>query len=106
MKKSKGELTQLEIDKLKAKYGKVYQIAVTDEDGVVHFCYVKKPNMEVIRASADYADSDSIKAGEVMYNSITVSASEDFEQDAGLKLAAIGKMGELFKVAKAEIKKL
>ena len=101
-----GDLEQKEIDRLKAKHGNVYQIIAKDEDGNEHYAYVTKPDLPIIQAAAATISKDPVKASIMIYKSVKLSASEAIESDAELKIAVINKVGEIFKIREANIKKL
>jgi len=101
-----GKLDKKEIDRLKSKHGSVYCIKVDDDEGNVHHCYVRKPDLNVISAAAKYAESDPIKSGLIMYNSVKLETTEGIEADDEMKMAVIAKIGGIFKIRAAELEKL
>jgi hypothetical protein len=106
MSKEVGKLEQAEIDNLKSQHGHLYQIKVQDDQGDTHYCFVKKPTLAVIGGAASYAQTDPIKSGMLMYNTLKVKSTDGIENDDEMKLAVIGKIGEIFKVREAELEKL
>lgn len=91
--------------KLKHPSG-VWAVITTDDDGNAHVTYVRKPDIQVLGAAAKYAESDPVKSGEIMFNSLRLGGSEAVAEDAQMLMAAVGKIGELFKLREAELKKL
>lgn len=102
-----GAATEQQIAAWKTKYPSgVWAITTTDDDGNAHVTYVRKPDIQVLGAAAKYAESDPVKSGEIMFNSLRLGGSESVETDAPMLMAAVGKIGELFKLKEADIKKL
>jgi len=101
-----GDLEQKEIDRLKAKHGNVYQIIAKDEDGNEHYAYVTKPDLPIIQAAAATIDKDPVKASIMIYKSVKLTASDTIEEDDELKLSVVRKVGEIFQIREADIKKL
>lgn len=101
-----GKLEQKEIDRLKALHGGLNLITVKDEEGNIHYCYVKKPDLKILSAATKYVESDPVKSGEIMFNSLKVECSEFIEKDDELKMSVISRLGELFKIRETELKKL
>lgn len=100
-----GKATAAEIKSFKAKYGEVHEV-VSVKEGEKHFTYVKKPDLNIISASAKYAESDPVQSGTIMFNSTRIGGSDVVIEDAELKLGVIQYIGKIFKVVEAEGKKL
>jgi len=102
-----NKITEAQIKKWKAKYGEVYAIEVKmDDEGTIATGYFKKPDLNIISAAAKFAEVDPIKSGTVMLENCWLGGDEDIKLNDEAKLAAIKKLGEIFKVKEAEVKKL
>jgi hypothetical protein len=101
-----GKATAEQIKQWKAKYGSVYQFISIDEDGNMHYTYVKKPDLDVIAASAKVAQDDPIQSGEIMVNSIRLGGSDTVPGDLNMMLGLFEKIGELTKAAQTSLGKL
>lgn len=113
-----GEVTAEQIEKWKAKFGKVHGIIV---DG--HIAYVRKPD----RATVSYALShmsfkmstekgegmgnsmevnmgNMLKQGEAVMNNCWLGGSDEIKAETSLWTAACMKAGELIETKEAELK--
>ncbi|GIV42048.1 MAG: hypothetical protein KatS3mg034_1358 [Vicingaceae bacterium] len=100
------EITEAQIKKWKAKYGDVYAITVNIEEDTKATAYFRKPDLQIISAAAKFADIDPIKSGNIMLENCWLAGDEIIKEDEEAKLGVIKKLGELFKIKEAEIKKL
>lgn len=101
-----GEVTQAQIKRWKAKYGDIFAISVKISNKEKATCYLKKPDLNIITASAKFAKTDPIKGGTVVLENCWLGGDKIIKQDDEAKLGVIKKLGELFKVKEAEVKKL
>lgn len=106
MPKEIGKATAEQIKQWKAQYNEVYVFTSVDDNGDIHYTYVKKPNLNIISAAAKYAVDDPIKSGEVMFNSIRLGGSEKVSEDTPMMLGIFEKIGELTKKAQTSLGKL
>jgi len=83
----------------------VHLVAVKTESGVVNG-YFKKPNLQVIGAASKYATTDPVKSGLILFESCWLAGDPEMREVDEIKMSAIGKLGDLFKVYEAEVKKL
>lgn len=103
-----GEATEAQIAQWKRQYGNVYaiEVSVDDDNESKAVGYFVKPDIKTLSSSSRYLETDPFKAGEVIFENCYIGGSELFKTDDEVKLAAITKLGELFKLRAAEIKKL
>ena len=113
-----GEVTAEQIEKWKAKYGKVHGVVV---DG--HIAYVRKPDRATVsyalsqlsfRMSTDKGADDGqslemnmgklLKQGEAVMTNCWLGGSEEIKAEAELWTAACMKAGELIEMKEAELK--
>lgn len=104
--KQLGGVSQGQINRWKAENkGEVYLVSVPSDKGEA-YGYFKKPDLGIIGAASKYASSDPIKSGEIMFNSCWLGGDAALKQDDELKVSCFAKLGELFKIREASIKKL
>jgi hypothetical protein len=83
----------------------VHLVSVKTESGTVSG-YFKKPNLQVIGAASKYAATDPVRSGLILFESCWLAGDPEMREVDEIKMSAIGKLGELFKVYEAEVKKL
>lgn len=101
-----GKATEAEIAVWKEKHTDVYQYKQTDENGNVHYTYVRKPKLADISLASRFADTDPIKSNLSMFNSCRLGGSEAVLDNDELKQGVIRKVTRLFKSVEAEEVKL
>tara|TARA_Y100000782_G_scaffold111876_1_gene140908 strand:- start:5291 stop:5620 length:330 start_codon:yes stop_codon:yes gene_type:complete len=96
-----------QIRKWKAKYGAVHQVTVPvgdeEEEAIAYF---RKPDLKTIGAAGKFAETDPIKAGEIIFSNCWLGGDERIKEDDEAKIAAIKAVGQLFKAKVAQVKKL
>lgn len=103
------KVTAAQIKQWKSKYGDVYQIdtPLDDEKKEIATAYFRKPDLKVIGAAQKFAESEPLKAGQIMYTNCFLGGDKEiFEHNDEAKLSAIQQLGQLFKVRQSDIKKL
>lgn len=103
-----GYANDAQIEQWKIKYNlkHIPEIITIDDDGTKHATYAKKPNLELLQMLAQYAKKDQeIKGLEILFNTLRIGGSETVIDDDEMKLAAMGKIGQLFKQKEATLKK-
>ena len=100
-----GKLTAGEIAILKQKHGEIHEVKSV-KDGATHFSYVKKPDINIISATASDIESDPIGSLVVMFNSTWIGGSDAVKSDDEMKLGVAKYVSVLFKIVEAEGKKL
>lgn len=73
-----GQLSEKEIDALKAKHGDVYEFEV---DGKV--CYLKKPDRKILGASMQMSKDNPMKFNEVILNNCWLGGYDGFKDVNG-----------------------
>lgn len=101
---------EIQINEWKNKYGSVYAITIpgnTDDGEKDSFTgYFRKPNLKIISASSRFANDNPVKSGEILFENCWLGGDQEIKDNDELKLTAITKINELFKVREADIKKL
>lgn len=110
-KEAEGEalplgVTPAQLKRWKAEHGEVHLIDVPMEEGEVLYGYFKKPTLEVISATARFAESDPIKGVLVLFEGCKLKIDPGMEQISEAKIAAAKRLMPLFKIRTAGIKKL
>lgn len=101
------QATPTQIKQWKAEHGEVHQVEIPlDDEGNTAVAYFKKPTLDILSASAKYAETDPIKSGNIMFESCWLGGDERIKSSDEAKLGAIQVVAKLFKVRVATIKKL
>lgn len=100
-----GEATQAQINIWKKQHKNIHEIVIDDDD-VERVCYVKSPDLDILAAASKYATENPVKSGLIMFNSVWIGGDEAIQQDDELKMSAIQKIGDIFRIREAKIKKL
>ena len=102
-----GEVPQEQIAKWKNKYPSgIFALFVEDDDGNTHVTYARKPDVEALSAAGEYAESDPFKSGDILFNTLCLGGSHEIRFNDEMKIGVIKELKKLFKVKKAEVKKL
>ena len=103
-----GGVTEANIAAWKEQYKNVFEIKVpTDDTGKNHAIgYFKKPDLDIIAASAKFAETDPIKSGIVVFDNCWLGGDETMKNDDECKISAISALNDLFKIRLAEVKNL
>lgn len=99
-----GTLSEAEIAKLKARYGRIYIVEVEDDDSEVYVAYFKRPDMSTLAAMTKMAKTDDIQAGKILVENCFVGGSEAVKTDPALFVATVGQLGHVVGSVKARIK--
>lgn len=95
------------IQRLKAQYGKVYQLKVpTDDDGGIAVGYLKAPTRQILASALAFAESDPFKSNEIILNSCWIEGDERILKDDEINFSAINSLQGIVNVRRGEIKKL
>lgn len=98
-----GQLTQQEINRLKAQNGKVYEIVVED-DGEQYAAYFRRPDMQTLAAMTKIAKTDEIKASQILLENCFLAGADVVKTDPALFVAAVGQLSTVVGGVKATIK--
>lgn len=103
-----GGITEAQIKQWKARWGEVHQVEVpVDDTGREKLTgYFKKPSLEIISASARFAESDPIKSGTVLFENCWLGGDEALKTNDEARVSCMKVLGKLFRVREATIKKL
>ncbi len=103
-----GGVSEAQIKQWKGRWGEVHQVTVPldDEGKNFGYGYFKKPNLETISAAGKFTETDPIKSGTIIFENCKLWISDEIKESDEAKLSCIGRVGQLFKVRAATIKKL
>ena len=103
-----GEPTEEEkaIQRLKAQYGKVYQLRVTDDEGNLLLGYLKKPSIEILSASISVGQSDPLRGTRIILESCWLEGNERILKEDDLLISALSAVEAIVQFRKAELVKL
>lgn len=101
-----GEATPAQIKQWKSHCKNVHEIVISDDDDVERVCYVKSPDLDILAAASKYATENPVKSGIIMFDSVWLGGDADIQADDELKMSAIQKIADLFRIREASIKKL
>ena len=85
--------------------GDVFQVTVKG-DKRDYNAYFKKPSRKIIQACMSIGATDPIKMNETLMENCWLGGDAEIKTDDSLFLSACAKLGELFQIKEAEIKKL
>lgn len=95
-------LTEADVKKLVMQHGQLYPITVK-KDGRRITGLFKKPTLSIMAAANAGGGADLVKVGTIVFNSCKVHVPAEMESDDEVKLAALNKVGGLFRVLEAEV---
>ena len=104
--KTIGKATAAQIKEWKSKHKDVRVLTQTDENGDVHYTYIKKPKIEDSEYARSVGDDDGIKIGLAIVNAVRLGGSEVVMEDDQLKQGIMKSVLTLIKPIQAEIAKL
>lgn len=102
-KEMTGQLTEAEINRLKAQHGKIYEITAED-DGEQYVAYFRRPDMGTLSAMTKMAKTDEIKASQILLENCFVGGADTVKSDTSLFMATVGELSKIVGAAKATIK--
>lgn len=99
------EFSELQIQDYKKKYGKVYLITVTDDEGKDYNAVFRKPDIKILSAASKF-EKEPFKAGIILFDNCWIAGDEEIKTQDDLKIAAMNVMESMFTQYTAKIKKL
>ena len=100
-----GGVTQELIQTWKARYRKVYQISILDEQD--KYCgFFRRPDMETMSAVSKISKNDEIKGASTLFDNCWLGGDDNLREDFFLKSAAIKELSSIFGSVTGEIKNL
>lgn len=102
-------MTDAKIKQWKSRWGdgNIHEVTVPiDEEGNLAKCYVRKPDLATLSASAKFAETDPMRAGMILFENCWLEGDEIIKELDEAKLSVIKVLGGLMKVYEATIKKL
>jgi hypothetical protein len=97
----KGQATAEQIAMWKNLHGDIFEARVDES-----IAYLRKPDRATIKAMAAVAQSDPIRASEVLLENCWLGGDETIKTDNGKFLAVSATLSQLVEVKTAELKKL
>ena len=98
-------VTQGQIDAWKREFKEVHLITVKDGENEINGIF-RKPDMTILSAAGRVAKSDPMQSGQIMFDNCLLACDDALKTDDELKVSCFSKLGELFKIREASIKKL
>lgn len=93
-----------EINLLKKQHGSVFLIEVIHPStNETSFFWFKKPDMQVLSASAMYVDAP-FKMGKILFTNLLIEGDEEATKDVVIFPAIVGELAKTIKQVKASIK--
>lgn len=99
-----GGLTQVEIDKLKARHGKLTLISVSDGEDGEHHLWFKKPSMDVIKAASSQVNSSPIDSAQIFWKNCLVKGDNTLVDDVEIFTSVAPLLNELVEERTTEVK--
>lgn len=93
----------MEIDALKKKYGRVYEITIED-DGATYTGYFRRPDMATLSAFTKLSQTDPAKAAHTLVANCMVDGDDAIKEDPILMINAAGSFGSIINKVKASLK--
>lgn len=85
----------------------VVEVPRIDDEGTGNYEGIfRKPDMSIISAASKYAESDPIKAGEILYENCKLKVDPEMDAKPEIKASTFAQLMKMFKVREAKIKKL
>ncbi len=106
-KKYYGRISQEELDRLKAKYGDIYEISVPldDEEKELVVAYFRKPDRTTLGAALSQEERNPMKGKEILLRSTFVAGDKRILEDDDLFISASLVANEMVQIRLAQIKK-
>lgn len=103
----KGGLTSQQIEALKKKHKAkvIHLISVKTEDGEELFFWFKKVDMTTMSAVGSFAETDPIKAAQVMFKNCLISGEVSYADDVEVFLAISEHLNVLMSKAQSKLEK-
>lgn len=99
-----GSLTQEEINRLKAQYGRIYAIELTDYEGQERVAYFRHPDLSPMSAMSKMGKTDEVRAGQILIENTFVGGDATVKTDTALFLGAMGELSKIVTASKAKLK--
>ncbi|MDB0599793.1 hypothetical protein PL373_01225 [Tenacibaculum maritimum] len=105
MGKAEGTVSKAQIQQWKSlpeNSQGIHQCFTKDKQGNSHVTYVRKPTLHEIGAAAQFAETNPVKSGKIMFDLCRLGGSEIVPKNDEMKAGVMQYLGKLFKVAQAE----
>lgn len=99
-----GGITDEQIERWKQKYRKIAAVEVLDDETYVG--YFHRPDMETYSMVAKLAKTDEIRASNILFDNCWLGGSSLLQEDAVLKMNAIGQLNAMTSAVSASLKNL
>lgn len=100
-----GGVTEEQVKVWKAEHRKLHKVEVED-DGDLFVGYFRRPDMETMCAVNKLAKQDEVKSSSVMLENCWLGGDPVMKTDMVVRMAAIGRLSEIFNRVHGELKNL
>jgi len=102
-----GRLEDAAIEELKRKHGEVFEIVVPMDDEEKEYAvgYLKKPTRQILGSVSGMANSNPMRAAEIMLVNCWLAGNEGIKTDDDLFMGAIQPVFSIIKIRNGELKK-
>lgn len=103
-----GGVTQAQIDMWKAQHGSVslVPLPLNDQGTSVVYAYVRKPNMTDLSAATAVEQTDSMLAGEILFDNCFLGGDPEVKEITNVKISCIVALKGMVKIRIGEIKEV
>ncbi len=103
-----GEVTPTQISQWKQEYAEImaYEVEMDEEGKDIAIGYFKKPDLNIIMASSQFADEEPIKANIMVFEHCWLGGDERIKVSEEAKLSVAQLVSKSFKLKVARLKKL
>lgn len=101
-----GKADIAQINKWKELHKDIYEYTQKDENGNIHYTYVRKPTLDDISYASKFIESNPIKGSLSMFTNCRLGGSEEVVNNDEMKQGIIKKISRLFQTVEATEKKL
>lgn len=100
-----GGVSEEQIKVWKAEHRKLHKVEVED-DGDLFVGYFRRPDMGTMSAVNKVAKTDEVKSSSVMFDNCWLGGDPVMKTDTVVRMAAIGRLSEIFNRVHGELKNL
>jgi hypothetical protein len=105
IKEIKGIVSDETVGMWKAKYRKVYEITI-DDDEETYAGYFRRPDMDMFSVINKMAKTDEVKAANILFDHCWLGGDPLVREDSVIRMTAIASMQQIFAIRTAELKNL
>lgn len=100
-----GGVSQAQLDKWK-KENEVKEVTVPldDEGKSTVTCYVKKPDLTIIGAASQVAESNPLQSGLILFDNCYLGGDPETKDNDEVKMSVMVELIKMFRIRKATVK--